>query len=231
MAMNNRTLRPRASGFNPKALSGFVYWLDASQSSTITVETGVAQWRDAAGSSIKASQVTANAQPAYQTAQQNGKNAVYFDGTNDSMSLGDLSASFPSAATAIFAYKVDTDTDYSLYTTSNNSAFWAYPTARTYIGTFKGTRLNNVSSPSMPTATAAIVAIVSSSAAYRVYINNVLAHDVAADFASGTNHRIAQNDLGAVMKGWLYEAIFAASALGTSDLSKAYKYLQGKWGI
>ena len=100
MAMNNRTLRPRASGFNPKSLPGFVYWLDASQSSTITVETGVAEWRDAGGSAIKAAQTAANNQPAYQTAQQNGKNAVYFDGTNDTMGLGDLSASFPSAATA-----------------------------------------------------------------------------------------------------------------------------------
>lgn len=230
-AMSPRLLRPRATGFNPKTLPGFVYWLDASQSSTITVETGVAEWRDAAGSSIKASQVTANAQPAYETAAQNGKNAVYFDGTNDTMSLGNISSSFPSAASAVFAFKVNNKTDYSLYTDSNNSAFWAYPTARTYIGTFKTTRLNNVASPSMPTNSAAVVAIVSSSAAYRVYINDVLAHDIAADFLVGTNHRLGNNDLGALFKGWLYEAIFSSSALSTTNLTAAYKYLQKKWSI
>jgi hypothetical protein len=231
MAMNPKLLRPKASGFNPKSLPGFVYWLDASQSSTITVETGVAQWRDAGGSSIKAAQVTANAQPAYQTAQQNGKNAVYFDGTNDTMSLGDLSASFPSAATAIFAYRPNNQDTYSIYTTTNNSAFWAYPTGRTYIGTFKTTRLNNVASSLMPTNSSAVVAIVSSSSAYRVYINDVLAHDVAADFTSGTNHRLGLNDLGTVYKGWIYEAIFSSSALSTTQLSSAYKYLKAKWAL
>jgi len=231
MPMNNRTLRPRASGFDPKTLPGFVYWLDASQSSTITVETGVAQWRDASGSAIKAAQVTANAQPAYQTAQQNGKNAVYFDGTNDTMGLGDLSASFPSAATAIFAFKPNSQDTYSIYTTNNNSAFWAYPTGRTYIGTFKNTRFNNVASPLMPTNSAAVVAIVSDSSAYSVYINNTLAHDVAADFIAGTNHRLGLNDLGTVYKGWIYEAIFSSSALSATQLSSAYKYLQAKWGL
>lgn len=231
MAMNPRLLKPTASGFNPKSLPGFVYWLDASQSSTITVSTGVSTWRDAAGSSIKAEQSTANSQPAYQTAAQNGKNAVYFDGTNDNMTLGNLSAVFPSAATAIFAYKPDGDNEYSLYTDVDNNAFWAYPTGRTYIGTFKSTRLNNVASPLMPTNAGAVVAITSSSAAYRVYVNDTLAHDVAADFATGTNHRLGQNNLGTAYKGWLYEAVFYSSALSASQLSAAYKYLRGKWGL
>lgn len=231
MPMNPRLLCPRASGFNPKSLPGFVYWLDASQSSTITVSTGVSEWRDAGGSSIKAAQVTANAQPAYQTAAQNGKNAVYFDGTNDNMSLGNLSASFPTAATAIFAYKPNANDTYSVYTDSDNNAFWAYPTGRTYIGTFKTTRLNNVASPLMPTNSGAVVAIMSSSSAYRVYVNDTLAHDVAADFAAGTNHRLGQNNLGTQFKGWMYEALFYSSALSASQLSAANKYLKAKWGL
>jgi hypothetical protein len=224
-------MRPRASGFNVKALSGLVYWLDASQSSTLTVGTGVSEWRSASTSSIKATQATANNQPAYQTAAQNGKNAIYFDGVNDGLTIGDLSASFPAAATAIFAYKVDTDTTYSLYTTANNTAFWAYPTGRTYIGAFKSSRLNNVASPLMPTASAAVVAITSSAAAYRVYVNNAIAHDVAADFSAGTNHRIGFNDLGEYYKGWLYEAIFSSSELSTANLTAATNYLRAKWGI
>lgn len=231
MAMSPRLLRPRATGFNVKALSGLVYWLDASQSSTITVGTGVSEWRSASGGSIKATQATGNNQPAYQTAAQNGKNAVYFDGVNDGLNLGDLSASFPSAATAIFAFKPDTDTEYSLYTTTNNSAFWAYPTARTYIGAFKTTRLNNVASPLMPTASAAVLSITSSASAYRVYVGTSLAHDVAADYAAGTNHRIGFNDLGTYYKGWLYEAIFSSSVLPTSTLTAVNNYLKAKWGI
>jgi len=231
MAMNPKLLRPKASGFNPKALPGFVYWLDASQSSTITTATGVSEWRDAGGGTIKATQATANSQPAYQSAQQNGKNAVYFDGTNDQLTLGNLSASFPTAASGIFAYRPNTDNSYTLYRTSNNSAFQAYPTAKTYIGTFKTTRFNNVDSPFMPTNANAIIAIVSSAAAYRVYINDVLRHDVAADFSAGTSHVIGSNDLGDFFNGWLYEAIFTSTALSEANLSAAHKYLKAKWGI
>jgi hypothetical protein len=231
MSMSPRLLRPRATGFNVKALSGLVYWLDASQSSTITIGTGVSEWRSASASSIKATQATGNNQPAYQTAAQNGKNAVYFDGSNDGFTIGDLSASFPSAATAIFAFKPDTDTEYSIYTTSNNSAFWAYPTARTYIGAFKATRFNNIASPLMPTASAVVVSITSSASAYRVYVGSSLAHDVAADYAAGTNHRIGFNDLGTYYKGWLYEAIFSSSELPVSTITAATDYLKAKWGI
>ena len=231
MGMNPRLLRPRATGFNVKALSGLVYWLDASQSSTVSIGTGVSEWRDAAGGSIKATQATGNNQPAYQTAQKNGRNAVYFDGTNDYMTIGDLSANFPSAAAAIFAFQPDTDTDYTLFQTANNSSFWAYPTARTYIGVFKTTRLNNVASPLMPTASAAVLAITSSSSAYRVYINGAIAHNVAADFSAGTVHNIGVNGLGTTYKGWLYEAIFSSSELSASTLTAATSYLRTKWSI
>jgi hypothetical protein len=231
MSMSPRLMRPRATGFNVNALSGLVYWLDASQYSTVTIGTGVSEWRSASTSPIKATQAIGNNQPAYQTAAQNGKNAVYFDGTNDSMSLGNLSASFPSAATAIFAFKPDTDTEYSVYTTRNNSAFWAYPTATTYMGVFKTTRLNGVASSLMPTASASVLAITSSASAYRVYISNTLAHDVAADFSAGDNHRLGNNELGTFYKGWLYEAIFSSSELPVSTITEATKYLKAKWGI
>jgi len=231
MSMSPRLLRPTASRFNVKALSGLVYWLDASQSSTITIGTGVSEWRDAAGGSIKAIQGAGNSQPARQTAQQNGRDAVYFDGNNDSMTIGDLSASFPSQATAIFAYRPDSDTEYTLFQTANNSSFWAYPTATTYMGTFKATRLNAVASPLMPTASGAVLAITSSSSAYRVYINGAIAHDVAADFSAGTLHNIGSNGLGTTYKGWFYEAIFSSSALPVSTITAATNYLRAKWGI
>ena len=233
MAMSNKTLRPRVSGFNPKALPGFVYWLDASQSSTITTATGVSEWRDAGGGAIKATEITANAQPAYQLAQQNGKNAVYFDGTNDKLSLGDLSASFPAAASGIFAYRPNNDNEYNLYRTSStaNYSFWADPPLGTYIGTFRVARIPRVISPTMPTNANAIVSVVSSASLYRVYINDVLTHDVAASFLGGTSHAIAVNDLGTFMNGWLYEAIFTSTALSAANLSAAYKYLKSKWGI
>lgn len=231
MGMNPRLLRPRASGFDPRSLSGLAIWLDASDSTTVTISTGASQWRSkVSGSSIKATQSIGNNQPAYQTAQRNGRNALYFDGTNDSLVLGNLSSTFPSGASVAVAYRVESDTEYALIHTGNNLQFWAY-NARTYIGTFKGTRFNNVSSPSMPTDAAAIVSILSGSEGYAVYINNALAHSAAADFSAGTNHQIGLNELGTFFKGWVYEVVYYSRALSESEIGKVHKYLSAKWAI
>jgi hypothetical protein len=229
--MNPRLLRPTASGFDPRRVNNLAIWLDASDSSTVTVATGVSEWRNRlSGTGIAATQGIANSQPAYQTAQQNGKNALYFDGSNDSLVLGNLSATFPSAGTLVAAYRPDADNEYTLVRTGNNSSFWLF-SGSTYMGVFRGSRVNNVSSPQMPTNANAVVAVTSDSSAYRIYINNILRHDLAADFSAGTSHAIGINDLGTTYKGWAYEFLYYSRALTASELSAAYKYLQAKWAI
>ena len=85
MAMNQKLLRPRASGFNPKSIAGLALWLDASDSSTITLNGAtVSQWRDKSGNARDLSEATANNQPTMST--MNGKAALSFDGVNDSLS-------------------------------------------------------------------------------------------------------------------------------------------------
>jgi hypothetical protein len=66
-AMNPRLLRPTASGFNPKALPGLLLWLDASDESTITTDTGVSEWRDKSGLGQFLTQSSGGNQPAYLT--------------------------------------------------------------------------------------------------------------------------------------------------------------------
>lgn len=83
MAMSPRLLRPRASGFNPKSISGLLLWLDAADSSSYTVATGVSEWRDKSGNARNFVQATGNNQPAISTTTQNGKALFEFDGTND----------------------------------------------------------------------------------------------------------------------------------------------------
>jgi len=94
-AMNPRLLRPLASGFNPKSIAGLSGWWDASDSSTITLNsTTVSEWRDKSGAGVALTQGTAAAQPTYQAAYVNGKNALAFDGGDvlsaaTSVTLGD----------------------------------------------------------------------------------------------------------------------------------------------
>ena len=232
MPMSPRTLRPRQTGFDPRSISGLVAWLDASDASTVTVATGVSEWRNKiTGTSIAATQGVTNNQPAYQLAARNGKNSIYFDGTNDGLALGDLSANFPSAASVCVAFTVDTDTDYPVIHTGDNNQLWRFSDGNTYIGAFKGTRVNAVSSPLMPTAASAVVSVTSDASAYRVYINSTLAHDLAADFSAGTVHRIGQNNLGTFLKGWVHEVLYYNRAITATEHATIRNGLSAKWGI
>jgi len=111
MAMNPRLLRPTPTGFNPKTISGLVGWWDASDSSTITLNsTTVNEWRDKSGAGVALTQGTAAAQPTYQTAYVNGKNALTFDGGDvlsgaQSVALGDN--------TVIVVVREDTSVNFS----------------------------------------------------------------------------------------------------------------------
>jgi hypothetical protein len=220
----------RDTGFDPASIAGLAVWLDASDASTVTVATGVSEWRNKlTGTSISATQGTANNQPLYQIAARNGRNSILFDGTNDVLSLGDLSATFPSGASVVVAMTAN-DNEYALIHTANNSQFWLFAGA-TYIGTFKGTRVNAVSSPLMPTASSAIVSVTSDASAYRVYINSTLAHDLAADYSAGTMHRIGNNDLGTFFSGSVHEVLYYSRALTATELQRAANGLRSKWAI
>jgi hypothetical protein len=63
-------------------------WLDASDSSTITISTGVSQWNDKSGNSINLLQSTSTNQPTYITGGLNSLNTIRFDGINHFMASG-----------------------------------------------------------------------------------------------------------------------------------------------
>ena len=105
----------------PTAISGCVTWLDAEFSPIeLDGSNGVVQWRGVGGTST-ALQNTAASRPVYVTNVLNGKPAIRFDGSNDSLSLGNLGASFPTAATVVMKVRV-LDGDYNIFSTLNNTA-------------------------------------------------------------------------------------------------------------
>lgn len=81
---------PRARGFNPRSIANLALWLDASDSSTITTDTGVSVWADKSGNGRNATQSTGNNQPT-RTVTINGRLALTFDGTNDSLNFSAVS--------------------------------------------------------------------------------------------------------------------------------------------
>ena len=90
MGMNPRLLRPMATGFNPRSIAGLAAWWDASDSATITTDTGVSVWADKSGNGLNATQTVGNNQPLRSTLI-NGRLALTFDGSNDSLNFTGVS--------------------------------------------------------------------------------------------------------------------------------------------
>ena len=104
----------------PTAISGCQIWLDAEYSTVdLDSSNNVIGWRSLQGG-LFASQSTEASRPAYTTNVMNGKPAIRFDGSNDSLSLGNLGGLFPNAATMVCIVRV-LDSSYNILSTLNNS--------------------------------------------------------------------------------------------------------------
>lgn len=102
MSMSPRLLRPRATGFDPRSISGLELWLDFSDSSTVTLSgSTISQVNDKSGKGWAAVQATGANQPTLTTNAINGRSVASFDGSNDQLTV----ASFP-AITALTAFAV-----------------------------------------------------------------------------------------------------------------------------
>ena len=74
------------TGFWTPAQISTVFWLDAADSSTITIATGVSTWADKSGNGVNATQATTTLQPSYSaTAFPGSLPGVLFDGVDDIM--------------------------------------------------------------------------------------------------------------------------------------------------
>ena len=77
--MSPRLLRP-SNAFSPRSFAGLQLWLDASDTSTVTLNgTTVSEWRSKSGS-IALVQSTASAQPTLTNSYYAGRSALTFDG-------------------------------------------------------------------------------------------------------------------------------------------------------
>lgn len=250
MPMNNRTLRPRASGFNPKSIAGLEVWLDGSDSTTFTLNgSTVSEWRDKSGNSRHFSQATALRQPAVTAAAKNGKSAVSF--TNDWM-------------TSVFTYNVgsifvvwdqpttqDVDTNAAVFGQRTSSSNKAANGTLAFLLTMP--YQTNVSPWTNPTIA---VDPKPASASYR--LNGAVPGASFTDFATGVNIRTTPDRwqhmsatfsavsgsksfvLGAdpftassrlMQNGHIAEVLLYSAQLSSADVLKVEGYLIAKWGL
>jgi hypothetical protein len=86
--------------FTPANISGLELWLDAADAwslfdatsggSVVAADGGVARWEDKSGNNRHFTQATSGKRPTRKTNQQNGLDALLFDGSNDCLDGGDF---------------------------------------------------------------------------------------------------------------------------------------------
>lgn len=74
----------QAKQFDPRTIAGLWAWWDASDSATITTDSGVSAWADKSGNGRTASQSVANNRPT-RTATINGRSVLTFNGASHSL--------------------------------------------------------------------------------------------------------------------------------------------------
>jgi len=230
MPMSPRLLRPRATGFNPKSISGLKLWLDAANASTFTLNgTGVSQWSDGSGSGNHFVQATSNNQPS-RTNTQNGKSVVTFDGSNDRLATASA-ISLGTGGYTVFivgyhggAFQVMLEGgSLNPYISSNsdNTAGFTHYDGVSAVSSASGSYLLN---------TWFVLEYAISQSSRLISVNGT---QVAS--GSGTSRTASIQYLGSTSAGFYWGGRFAEvliyQSVLTSQRSTVRKYLGSKWGI
>jgi hypothetical protein len=238
MAMSPRLLRPTASGFSPKSIAGLSLWLDAADSSTITISTGVSVWADKSGNGRNAAQATGGKQPAY-NATINGKNVVTFQGTDDTMQIGANAAFNANSQTIIVVARQSSAANHALwYKADSNSAvgvimryrtgttFWLYQKNDIGAQTLAHTSNTNTN--------ANVYATVLEPANQAGFVNGASVATATVTTAYDNNSGPwlgSRRDVGEYLAGDIAEVLHWNRALSASERSKVEGYLGRKWGF
>jgi hypothetical protein len=225
----------------PSQFEGNALWLD-SEFSTFVQDTGVKQWRDVLGRG-GAIQDTAANQPTLVANRLNGKPGIVFDGSNDSLSLGNIGGLFPSAVTFIVLLTIGEpnargDTDYNILGTLNNiSNRWRDGTGNGSFGLFTSTLQNGFPERMPANGTYVMTVQASQALGLSIRINSLqtgirsnrfvasITYDPGTVYVVGAN----ANATGGFFGGTLYSMAFFNKILSEKELRSIEEYFAWRY--
>lgn len=232
MAMSNKTMRPRASGFNPKSISGLYAWYDAADATTITQATGVSAWADKSGNGRTCSQATGANQPAYVLAGQNGKNVIDFASSTYRITTNGTAWGLTSANTMFWSFQFP-DTAAS----AANYALFDFNTNReTVFGNATSElRIGNTLTGITPVSRRWYILSIKWAGPFTSYRLNQSAGstiDAGPTFSNGASTQMYMgfNGGSASIRGYVGECITYDSQLSDARITNVNNYLAKKWG-
>jgi hypothetical protein len=243
MGMNPRLLRPKASGFTPRNISGLALWLDASDSSTLfqnsdgttpatATSDPVGYWGNKVGAGAF-TQSTAFRRPVRNLSFQNNKPAVVGDGVDDWLSA---------AASSIGLSSVTAATGFFVYRSTGGGVAWDFGTASSgntaVAGLVYDDFFRNFRTPGSFTAPSiGVTAVTSPASGGRSYRINGAAMPLTDSglFATPTTAYVGGGPTfpsGFIsFGGGVCEALVYGTVLSAPDIGRIERYLAAKWGI
>jgi hypothetical protein len=246
MPMNPRLLRPLATGFNPKSISGLAAWYDASDSATlfdadiggalVAADGDVGRWQDKSGNENHIYQGTANNRPKRRLAAVNSKDAIQFDGSNDLLRVTSTIA-IGNGATLIICLRQSAG-QCGYHSFAGASSLNAHPFTGSYFESFgSNTRFSWIQA--LNTTTNQMYSVIAG-ASLTAYINNAQVFQTNYTKASQNAGQIQCFGAGsftpagvasALYAGFLCEMMVFTRSITTSEQTSIYKYLKTKWNL
>jgi hypothetical protein len=228
-----------ATAFSPLSISGLTLWLDASDSSTVTLDSNsrVSAWNDKSGFARHFTKSDANTRARYNVTV-NGRNAINaaFADTSGTAAVSRSSASNAdlggsSAATLLMAFRIPTALSAYSVSSFGDAAnnLDRFPDGNTYSSRLRSTRASGINM-GMPTSGTIIFGTVvnGSTQTWRRQGNQVGSATSAYSSwysLTGTTWSI----LAANPNCYWCEIVFYNKALSSTELSQAESYLLQRW--
>ena len=232
MAMSNKTMRPRVSGFNPKSISGLYAWYDAADATSITQATGVSSWADKSGNGRTCSQATGANQPAYVLAGQNGKNVIDFASASKNMTTNGTAWGLTFSNTMFWSFQFPD--------TAASAATWGLFDFNTNRETVFGNttaemRIGSAVTGITPVSRRWYILSIKWAGPFTSYRLNQSAGstiNAGATFSNGASTQMYMgfNGGSASIRGYIGECIAYDSQLSDARITTVNNYLAKKWG-
>ncbi len=253
MPMNPRLLRPTASGFDPRRIEGLSIWMDALSPSSYTESSGqITEWRSRVGS-LKFEQTTANNRPTLfesssdvqgaTAAVINGKQAFYFDGTNDVL-LGSAQVTGTQWAAFGVVRSDDVAAVRGVFTRDNNANITFVTRGPQFLRhnaagnvetvAFSASDVLTSSAGNMASGVAAVLHSVQAASTVQSFLNNAGGTAISCTQNGSANSvaiGVTRAPSSSFWKGTIGEILLYNRALTTAEQSRVYQYLRSKWGI
>ena len=250
MAMSPRLLRPRATGFNPKSITGLALWLDASDSSTLfqnsdgtvpatATSDPVGAWLDKSGNARHATQSVSASRPTVGSSSKAGKNAVRNNGTG-SVALQVAAWPYTAGNTQFAVFNASAlNQAVAQRGTLNDEPRFAIQSPASGVVSVNATRggqsaAQTTSAVGYPTSQWAIGATLFNTALGRAYRDGVYGADTtdSQTFSGDQELRLLSlpsNIYG--LNGGIAEFLHYDRQLTASEVTRVARYLAARWGI